>query len=179
MTLEAVTLYGTIAALMFAGLALVGSIVVQKFAERQIAKAIHKAAAPYSDYASIGFGGVNLSLFRQTLTIRDITVTLPNEETVSIGSAKVWGLDWSTLKQIAMTRKPVVPNTVKLAVNNVRMNTSVFGSKDILGQMGYTTIAFSTQADLSMSKNGFNLKNWFFDAKKMGRFNATLSRSIT
>jgi hypothetical protein len=171
-------LYAAVTVLVLAGTLLLSTFFIQKFAERQIANAIHKAAAPFAETATVGFSSVSVSLFKRAVTIHNIQIGLAkNDETITIEKASVWGIDWPTLKQMAMTRKPVLPKTVKFAATNVRAGAGALGPQgaQMLQAMGYQDIAFSTSADLAMTPKTFNLKNFAIDAKKMARLNLSLS----
>jgi hypothetical protein len=172
------SLYALFGVFVITGALLLSTFFVQKFAENQIAKALHKAVAPFAETAAVNFSGVSVSLFKQAVTVRNIQITLAsNEETITIERASVWGLDWPTLKQIAATRKPALPKTVKFSFTNVRASTDALGpqASQILQAMGYKDIVFSASSDLAMTKKTFDLKNFYLDARKMGRVGLSLS----
>jgi hypothetical protein len=171
-------LYAAAAALVIAGALVLSTIFVQKIAERQIAKAIRKATASYAETAAVTFAGVNVSLLKRSVAVRGIQITLADsQETITIDKASVWGLDWPSLKQIATTRQPTIPKTMKLALMNVRANPDAFGPQgaQMLQAMGYDAVRFSVSADLARTNTSFDLKNLSIDARKMGRMNLSFS----
>ncbi len=171
-------LYAAAAALLFAGALLLSTFFVQKFTEKQIAKAIRKAVAPYAENANVTFSGVSVSLFKQVVSVRNIRITLAHsEETITIDKATAWGVDWPTLKQIAMTRKPVLPKTLKFSLSNIRASVDALGPQTAaaLKAMGYKDLKFTTSTDFARTKSSFDLKNFYLEANKMGRLSASLS----
>lgn len=164
--------------LVIAGILLVSTFFVQREVEAVIAKQLTKAVKPYESVADVKFSGVKVSLFRQVVRVRDVAITLKaNEEVVHIANVSVWGIDWKTLKHIATTHQPVLPEEAKIELDGVKFRSSIFGANGqaMLESMGYQEFSADLYANVARTKSTFDLRDFELEAAHIGKIDMSFS----
>lgn len=162
------------------GALLVSTFFVQAEAERQVSKALKKALAPLSAVAEVKFSKVKVSLWRQRVQLVDLKVKLKSSgETLTVDRATIGGIDWDTLKQIALTRKPALPLTLSLQFDGVELPAGIVGQQahEFLTALGYSELKISTYFQMSRdpSKKTFDLEHFEVACDKLGNFDLSFS----
>jgi hypothetical protein len=177
-------LIGLMTSLALAGALLLSTFFVQKLAEKQLAKAIHKATAPFESVAQVSFASANVSLFRRSVQLNHVEIQLQATETresssILIDRVKVWGLDWKSLQQMASSRKVALPEALKFAVDGVHIPAESFGpqAQAVLQGMGYNQLSISAYLDLAMNahKHTFDLRHLQVRMPRAGQLDVSLS----
>jgi hypothetical protein len=166
--------------LILLGALLVSTYFVQAEAERQVTKAIKKALGPAAAVAEIKFSKVKVSLWRQRVHLLDMTVKLKSSgETLKIERASIGGVDWDTLKEIAATRKPVIPRTLTVQFDGVEVPAGLVGEQahQFLKALGYEQLVISTYFQMSRDpgKKTFDLEHFEIAVGDLGNLDLSFS----
>ncbi|RYZ66675.1 MAG: hypothetical protein EOP05_18770 [Proteobacteria bacterium] len=164
-------LFAMAGVLILVGALLVSTFFLQAEVERQVTKAIKKALVPVAPIAEVKFSKVKVSLWRQRVHLLDLKVKLKSSgETLQIDRASIGGIDFDTLKEIALTRKPVLPKALTLQFDGVELPSGLVGEKgnEFLKSLGYSELRISTYFQMSRdpSKKTFDLEHFDFQMSR-------------
>lgn len=138
---------------LFVGVACFGVYFAQRVAQQQAKKHVDRVVAQLKDKAAIQYSSVKINLWTRAFYMKDLKV-LPagKSEAIEIDRIVVWNIDLDTLKTIARTRKPVIPKTVSVSVDGVKVPTSYIGPEGtlVLQTLGYQELKFDTQVSLNL-----------------------------
>ena len=173
-------LFAMAGVLILVGALLVSTFFLQAEVERQVTKAIKKALVPVAPIAEVKFSKVKVSLWRQRVHLLDLKVKLKSSgETLQIDRASIGGIDFDTLKEIALTRKPVLPKALTLQFDGVELPSGLVGEKgnEFLKSLGYSELRISTYFQMSRdpSKKTFDLEHFEVAVGNLGDFDLSFS----
>lgn len=169
-----------------AALCLVSVVVIQKNAENQIVHSIDHLTKPLrASKASVGFSfsKVKINLFRQTMRFDDLVIDwkagaarIP--QALMIQRLVISNVDWSTLKQMALTRKFTIPQSLAFKLDGVRINENAVGPEGarFLQTMGYDNLVFALAGNVLINKarTSFALNDFKIEAPHVGRLDVSL-----
>ncbi len=152
---------------------LVSTYFVQAQVEKVAAKALSQGLKQVGPVADIHFSKLKFNLFRQRVHLYDVTATLKSSgETLRIGRASIGGVDWESLKQMALTRKPAIPQTLTLQLDGIEIPSRLVGEQvhGFLKSLGYEQLVVSTYIQIARDAQTktFTLEHFEVEAEDLG-----------
>lgn len=164
---------------LLVGIACFGTYFAQKVAQQQAKKHVDRAIAQIKDKAAVQYSSVKINLWTRAFYLNNLKVVPAGKsDPIEIDRIVVWNIDWDTLVAIAKTRKPVVPRTVSIAVDGVKLPTSYIGTEGTLAlqTLGYQGLKFDTQIGLNLDlpKKNFGIEEMSFALDGIGAFSLSI-----
>lgn len=166
--------------LILTGGLLVSTYFIQDQVEKRATVALTKGFAQASALGELKFSKLKFSLFRQRIHLYDVTAKLKSSgETLTIGRASIGGIDWESLKQMALTRKPVIPQTLFVQLDGIEIPSRLVGEQvhGFLKSLGYENLVVSSYIQIARDANSktFSLEHFEVEADDLGSVDLSFS----